>query len=88
MAVVFLTHAEKQLVERRVSKEFVLEVLENPDQQVPGDFERTVYHKRYFDTIHNEELLLRIVVEEQEDYVLVMSVYKTSKMRKYWSGEL
>lgn len=38
---------------------------------------------RYFDPILNEELLLRIVVEETASEIVVVTVYKTSQFRKY-----
>jgi len=39
--------------------------------------------RRYFDEILNTEMLLRVVVDETDLEMVVVTLYKTSKFRKY-----
>jgi hypothetical protein len=39
--------------------------------------------RRYFDDVLRTEILLRVVVEETESDITVVTVYKTSKFDKY-----
>ena len=87
MQLVFHPHAEREIEKRQIPRQVLLEVLHNPEQKVPGYKKRWIYQRRYFNTIHSKELLLRVVVEERREVLLVLSVYKTSKIRRYWQRE-
>ena len=88
MEVVFHPHAERDLSSRQIPREMVMEAVNNPQERVPGHSGRWVYQSRFFDTVHSEELLLRVVVEESKEELLILSIYKTSKIDKYWQGGL
>ena len=40
----------------------------------------------YYDRKYNKQMLLRIVGEELDDIFHVITVYRTSKIEKYWRG--
>ena len=42
--------------------------------------------RRYFDAILETEMLLRVVVEETDTELTVVTLYKTSKFTKYEGG--
>ena len=42
--------------------------------------------RRYFDALLQQEMLLRIVVEETEDETVVVTLYKTSQIDRYLKG--
>jgi hypothetical protein len=42
--------------------------------------------RRYFDAILETEMLLRVVVEETDTQLTVVTLYKTSKFAKYERG--
>ena len=42
--------------------------------------------RRYFDMVLQREMLLRIIVEETEDEIVVVTIYKTSQIDKYVKG--
>jgi hypothetical protein len=44
---------------------------------------RRIFMRRYFDTILETEMLLRVVVEETDTELTVVTLYKTSKFAKY-----
>ena len=88
MEVIFHSHAESKLLSRQIPREIVMEAVSNPQERVPGHSGRWVYQSRFFDTVHAEELLLRVVVEESDEELLILAIYKTSKIDKYWQGGL
>jgi hypothetical protein len=57
-----------------------------PDSIVSGQAPRSILMRRYFDNILETEMLLRIVVEETDAELVVVTLYKTSKFRKYEGG--
>ena len=54
-----------------------------PDSIVPGQWRRRIFMRRYFDEILETEMLLRVVVEETDMDLTVVTLYKTSKFAKY-----
>ena len=76
-------HAEKQLVYREIDRREGERTLEQPDDILPSGLERSIYQRRYFDKLLNEEMLLRIVVEEKALERVVVTLYKTSRLDKY-----
>ena len=42
--------------------------------------------RRYFDSVLQTEMLVRVVVEETETESVVVTLYKTSKFKKYEGG--
>jgi hypothetical protein len=57
-----------------------------PEHVVPAGASRHVYMRRYFDGLLGQEMLLRVVVEETTAERSVVTIYKTSKLRKYLKG--
>ena len=78
----FIDHALKELARRDIPKQLVLDALEQPDQVVPNVEGREAYHKRV--EINGKPYLLRIIVENGNT---VVTVYRTSKVKKYWGEE-
>jgi hypothetical protein len=60
--------------------------LMQPDSIVSGQAPRSILMRRYFDNILETEMLLPIVVEETDAELVVVTLYKTSKFRKYEGG--
>jgi hypothetical protein len=54
-----------------------------PDSIVPGQWRRSIFMRRYFDAILETEMLLRVVVQETDTELTVVTLYKTSKFEKY-----
>ena len=76
-------HASEELARREVSREEAERALAAPDRIVPENPPRAIYQRRYQDSLLGQEMLLRLVVEETEMELVVVTVYKTSKLRKY-----
>ena len=82
-AIRWTQHAVQELARREVSREEAEQTLAAPDRIVPGKPPRVIYQRRYQDALLGEEMLLRLVVEETEMELVVVTLYKTSKIRKY-----
>ena len=76
-------HALAELDKREVPREEADRTLTTPDRIVPGNPPRESYQRRYHDPLLGEEMLLRLVVEETALELVVVTLYKTSKLRKY-----
>lgn len=79
-------HARKKVAAREVSIMEIEETLDKPDSIVSGRPPRRIFMRRYFDEILQSEMLLRVVVEETDAEVAVVTIYKTSKFKKYEGG--
>ena len=79
-------HTIQNLFDREIDRQEVERALAQPEYSVPGYEGRQVYMRRYQDKILGLEMLLRIVVEETEDELVVVTVYKTSQIGRYLKG--
>ena len=80
MDFTFAPHALKQMLERDIHSDLVLEVLNNPQQIVSAKHERMAYQSKV--TMSDGEYLLRLIVAPDGT---VVTLYLTSKVEKYWS---
>ena len=80
-AVVFTEHAMLQMHERDVAETDVRRTVESPDQRLKSR-SRIVFHKLI--QHRGAEYLLRVFCEEADDAYVVVTVYPTSKVSKYW----
>lgn len=80
------SHVLQEMARRGVSRQVVVGILAQPEQVVPGQDNRTIYQSR-LDNEEGKTYLVRVVVDEQIDPPVVITVYRTSKVRKYWRTE-
>ena len=76
-------HARKKAATRDLKEKEVEQTIARPDSIVPGQWPRRIFMRRYFDEILRAEMLLRVVVEETDAELRVVTLYKTSKFAKY-----
>jgi hypothetical protein len=76
-------YARKKAVKREVDANEVEQNIARPDSIVAGQPPRSIFMRRYSDEILGTEMLLRVVVEETDAELVVVTLYKTSKFRKY-----
>lgn len=77
--------AQKKLKRRRIPAKWVEEALTTPDQVVFGYLDRKVFQKIY--VVRDRNMLLRVIVEEVNDRLIVITAYLTSQVQRYWSIE-
>jgi hypothetical protein len=78
-------HAEEKLQYRDIDRDEVERTLEHPDAvvAVTSDPLRVVYQRRYSDEKIEAEMILRVVVEETPLELVVVTVYRSSRLGKY-----
>jgi nitrate reductase beta subunit len=79
-------HAIDNLADREIDRAAAEKTLANPEFVVPGQLPRLVLMRRYFDQVLQQEMLLRMVVEDTLTERIVITVYKTSQIAKYLKG--
>ena len=76
-------HAREEMSRRGISEAVVESVLENPEQIVPEYGDKKAYQSMV-DMGAEKYYLVRIIVNDMIDPARVVTVYKTSKIEKYW----
>ena len=76
-------HAVKNLIDREIDRTEAEKTVASPEYVERGRPPRSVYMRRYVDEVLLQEMLLRIVVEDGPDELVVVTVYKTSRIERY-----
>lgn len=82
------SHAEWEMVRRGIPMDLVQAVAERPEQRLIDESckGRWIYQSR-FALERGKMYLLRVVVDEDDQPPAIVTVYRTSKIGKYWSAE-
>lgn len=75
-------HAREEAVRRRIPLDLVEGVLANPDQTVPEKGDIVCYQSQV--EMEGRPYLLRVMVNDATTPKKVVTVYRTSKIDKYW----
>lgn len=79
-------HALEGLADRAIDRGEADKTLNEPTLTTPGQGSRTLFMRRYHDEALGQEMLLCVVTEPRGDEIVVVTVYKTSKIEKYLGG--
>lgn len=79
----FSKHALEQMELRGIPKAVVEKILTNPVQVRDEDG-----NKVYQSITEDRKYLIRIFVNDKKNPKLIITVYKTSKIRKYYEGKI
>jgi hypothetical protein len=79
-------HALESLKAREIDGGDVEAAIEAPDVRRPGQPPRTVLMRRYLDRVLGQEMLLRVIIEETDSEVVVVTAYRTSQFGRYLKG--
>jgi hypothetical protein len=82
-AIRFSAHAEANLVTREITRADAEAAIRQPTRREPGRPPREIVNRAYSDTVTGERMLLRVVIEETDSEIAVITLYKTSKLKKY-----
>jgi len=80
--VEFTKYAELQAQERKINYRDILDTLKSPGQVLSAKKGRKIVQKKL--NRGEEEGLLRVIFEEKVNAKVVVTVYWTSKIEKYW----
>ena len=82
----WLKHAVVNLEVREIDRSEIETTLQSPDYVVPSWGNLRILMRKYFDVILQQDMLLRIVVEETYMETDVVTIYKTSQIERYAKG--
>lgn len=85
MNFILTRHAQDQLAERNIPLPLVQSVLESPEQIVE-ERGMSVYQSRV--EIDGKTHLLRVVTNDRTNPVIIVTVYPTTQINRYWRGDL
>jgi hypothetical protein len=77
-------HALQALDDRAIDRADVEQTIATPELSVLEPPRRAVLMRRYLDGRLGLQMLLRVVIEETPDERVVITVYKTSRIAKYF----
>ena len=75
--------AEEELLRRKISKKTIELVVNDPDQILELEDDIIIYQS-IIEFDNKKKYLVRVVVSENKDSKTLITVYKTSKIKKYW----
>lgn len=78
----FSKHVHEELKKRKISRVLVDQALQAPAQKVPEVDDITCYQSQV--EIGGRRYLLRVMVNETVNPFVVVTVYRTSRIKKYW----
>jgi len=81
-------HARFEMKRRGLSEELVRSVLEAPDQQIEIRSGRVVMQSQVKMNVPPKTYLIRVFVDVDRDPLEDVTVYRTSKVSKYWRQSL
>lgn len=85
--VVLSDHAKTEARRRGISEATVLRVATTPEQRVAVRADREVRQSRIVDSASGKLYLIRVAVDSGRDGDTIVTVYRTSKIRKYWRAQ-
>jgi hypothetical protein len=83
-AIKWTRHAEAALIERKIERSDVVMTLWDYEFRVPDRLPpNEVLMRRYIDPSLGRPALLRVVILETELEIVIVTVYKTTRMNRY-----
>ena len=82
MKVILLRHLRIQALGREIDLKLIEDALLNPNQIVSDVKGLKIAQKKYLDG--KKEYLIRVIFREELSKRIGVTVYKTSKIKKYW----
>lgn len=76
-------HVLQKLEQRKIPIQYLETLLENPQQILPDKNDRKIFQSQFlFD--NGKTYLLRAVVTDLTKPAIVLTVYKTNQIKRYW----
>lgn len=75
-------HARREILRRGIPEAWVRDIMKNPGQIVPVREGKKAYQS--LKDLRGKKYLVRVIVAHDKDPSVVVTVYLTSKIAKYW----
>ena len=79
-------HAESEMIRRQIPRAWVESVLDSPEQRYPEPDGTDILQSRFV-AENGRMYLLRVILAPDKDPPVVVTLYRTSKIEKYWRPE-
>ncbi|KAM3095571.1 DUF4258 domain-containing protein [Phormidesmis sp. 146-35] len=79
-------HAEEERERREIPREFLDEVLQSP-QQIVDDRDGKKAYQSQFEFGNGKTYLVRAIVADNTEPAIVITIYRTSQIKRYWRQE-
>jgi len=86
MTFIYSKHALEQMIKRGLSVELVKGVIAYPGEIINFENLKIYQSVRYNDD--GEPFLIRVFINSEKEPGLVITAYKTSKIKKYYEGKI
>jgi len=83
---VLTPYASRKMEYRAIGPDIVRRVVEAPDQRLPVRPGREVFQSKVLLGEPSREYLVRVFVDVDRQPAEVVTVYRTSRITKYWGG--
>ena len=77
-------HARGEALRRQISEGIVLAVARDPEQRLEARAGREIRQSRIADPASGKLYLIRVVLELEQAGETIVTVYRTSRIRRYW----
>jgi len=77
-------HARGEALRRQIGEDIVLAVARDPEQRLAARAGREIRQSRIPDPASGKLYLVRVVVELAEASETIVTVYRTSRISRYW----
>jgi len=88
MDLIFSKHAQEQMNRRNIDRETVLSTVSQPDQTILDDEDPAIVICQSIIKEDNQMFLLRIFVNKNKRPNVVVTLYKTTKISKYYESKV
>ena len=85
--IILSDHARAEARRRGISEAIILGVATTPERRLAVRAGREVRQSRIADPASGKLHLIRVVVDSGKDGDTIVTVYRTSKIRKYWRAQ-
>ncbi len=85
MNIIFTSHAKLEMKGRNIKESLVISVIKKAGQKINSKNNRIIFQSKFFDADAQTKMILRVICELiKQEIVKIITVYKTSKIKKYW----
>jgi hypothetical protein len=88
MDFVFSNHAEEQMLRRGLSRELVLQAILSPDSIVIDEIDNDISVYQLIVVENEQTFLYRIFMNTIKNPMVVITLYRTTKIRKYHESKI
>lgn len=81
MKIIYSKHALEEINRRVIPKDIVDTIIKKPQQVILQNGFEILQSKVQ---LENKMFVIRVITKKQQDNIKIITVYKTTKIKKYW----